>query len=66
MPEQSRFLKMRTSRNSYKSSTMAKLYLGTLVLLLPALAFAQSASTSSMYQLAIITDVKQLPTPEKL
>lgn len=43
---------------------MAKLYLGTLVLLLPAVAFAQSASTSSMYQLAIITDVKQLPTPE--
>lgn len=35
-----------------------------LVLLLPALAFAQSAATSSVYQLAIITDVKQLPTPE--
>jgi uncharacterized membrane protein len=45
--------------NLYRSSTMTKLFLRTLIFLLPALALAQSPSTSSTYQPATITAVKQ-------
>ena len=44
--------------NLNRSNTMAKLFLRTLIFLLPALALAQSPSTSSTYQSATITAVK--------
>jgi hypothetical protein len=43
----------------YRSSTMTKLFLRTMIFLLPALALAQSPSTSSTYQPATIAAVKQ-------
>ena len=45
--------------NLYRSSTMTKLFLTILIFLLPALALAQSPSTSSTYRPATITAVKQ-------
>jgi hypothetical protein len=44
---------------------MAKLFPQTLMLLLPALAFAQCSSTSSAYQPAIIVDARPLTSPER-
>jgi hypothetical protein len=42
---------------------MSKLILGTLLVLLPALAFTQTSPSSSSLQLATITNVKPLPSP---
>ena len=43
---------------------MRKALIGILVLLLPALALAQTSATPSPYQPATITNVKPLPSPE--
>lgn len=44
---------------------MPKIFPQTLMLLLPALAFAQCSSTSSAYQPAIIIDARPFSSPER-